>query len=103
MEIQSIIGADIWMAFDWFPGYPAERAEAEKSVQRTTAWAKRCKEWDTAYRATPGARQHMLFGIVQGSTNSADKAALNSPALDLMDMPLEDWLLVSQKKKCITR
>ncbi len=68
MEIQSVIGADIWMTFDWFPGYPAAYEEAQQSVQRTTAWAKRCKERDSAYRATPGARPHLLFGIVQGST-----------------------------------
>jgi queuine tRNA-ribosyltransferase len=68
MEIQSIIGADIWMAFDWFPGYPASREDAELSVRRTTAWAQRCKAWDAAYRSAPNARPHLLFGIVQGST-----------------------------------
>ena len=68
MEIQSIIGADIWMAFDWFPGYPATQDEVRKSVQRTTAWAQRCHDWNGIYSAALGARQHMLFGIVQGST-----------------------------------
>lgn len=68
MEIQSIIGADIWMAFDWFPGYPATREDAELSVKRTTAWAKRCQEWNAQYRASTEAREHLLFGIVQGST-----------------------------------
>jgi len=68
MEIQSIIGSDIWMAFDWFPGYPSAEDEAKKSVARTTAWAARCKEWHNTYVSTTGARPHLLFGIVQGST-----------------------------------
>lgn len=70
MEIQSIIGADIWMAFDWFPGYPATRDDAKHSVERTSRWAKRCREWDAGYRSGEQAREHMLFGIVQGSTFS---------------------------------
>lgn len=63
MEIQSVIGSNIWMAFDYFPGYPAERSDAEHSVQLTTEWARRCKQWSDAH---DGGQQ--LFGIVQGST-----------------------------------
>lgn len=68
MEVQSQIGADIWMAFDWFPGFPATRAEAEQSVQRTTAWARRCQDWDSQYRRKTPDATYQLFGIVQGST-----------------------------------
>jgi queuine tRNA-ribosyltransferase len=73
MEVQSIIGADIWMAFDYFPGYPATREEVEHSVALTTDWAKRCKEWVDAYHTTTEQSQqrekpHQLFAIVQGST-----------------------------------
>lgn len=65
MEIQRAIGADMWMAFDYFPGYPATEEEAKHSVGLTTAWARRCREWFTA---NADAEKHQLFGIVQGSS-----------------------------------
>lgn len=74
MEIQHAIGADIWMAFDYFPGYPAERTDAEYSVQLTTNWAKQCRAWQQEHagektqQANFEVQQHQLFGIVQGST-----------------------------------
>lgn len=66
MEIQAAIGADIWMAFDYFPGYPADPEDAARSVRLTTSWARRCRQW---FDANADARQHQLFGIVQGSTD----------------------------------
>lgn len=63
MEIQSVIGSNVWMAFDYFPGYPAQRADAEHSVALTSAWAQRCKAWSDGH-----AGSQQLFGIVQGST-----------------------------------
>lgn len=68
MEIQSTIGADIWMAFDYFPGYPATRKDSEYSVQLTSQWAQRCKAWFDNYMSTKENGVHKLFGIVQGST-----------------------------------
>jgi len=66
MEIQSVIGSDIWMCFDYFPGFPAPRTEVEKSVTLTTTWAERCKMWkDSTLNPTPNT---LLFGIVQGSS-----------------------------------
>ena len=44
MEIQHAIGSDIWMNFDYFPGYPASQEQIALSVDLTTAWAARCKE-----------------------------------------------------------
>lgn len=62
MEIQQAIGSDIQMCFDYFPGYPASRAEAERSVELTTQWARRCVE--TRHGVS------LLFAIVQGSSFS---------------------------------
>lgn len=59
MEIQQVIGSDIQMCFDYFPGFPASRADAEHSVALTTQWAKRCKDYSSP---------HGLFAIVQGSS-----------------------------------
>lgn len=59
MEMQMAIGADIIMAFDECVPYPADYAYTKESTDRTTRWAKRCREALTT--DTQG-----LFGIVQG-------------------------------------
>ena len=59
VEIQEALGADIIMCLDECTPYPATRETAERSMQITLEWAKRCRE------AGRGAEQ-ALFGIVQG-------------------------------------
>ena len=44
MEIQNALGADIMMAFDECPPYPATHEYMKKSVERTSRWAERCLE-----------------------------------------------------------
>jgi queuine tRNA-ribosyltransferase len=61
MEIQRDLGADIVMAFDECVEYPATREYVERSVARTTRWARRCRD-------VPLAPHQYLFGIVQGGT-----------------------------------
>ena len=59
IEIQESLGSDIAMVLDECLRYPATTEEAEASLRRTNAWARRCRE----------ARRHpdqALFGIVQG-------------------------------------
>ncbi len=60
ISIQKSLGSDIIMAFDECAPYPAEKSYIEKSVQRTTEWAKRCLD------ALKGNRKQAIFGIVQG-------------------------------------
>lgn len=60
IEIENALGADIIMAFDECIPYPADREYSKKSLERTTRWAKRCKE---AHKDT---ERQSLFGIVQG-------------------------------------
>jgi queuine tRNA-ribosyltransferase len=43
IEIQNALGADIIMAFDECVPYPCEYENRKKAVERTTLWAKRCK------------------------------------------------------------
>lgn len=62
MEIQKDLGADIIMAFDECNPYPCDFDYARKSLERTTRWAKRCKD------AHENTGKQALFGIVQGST-----------------------------------
>ena len=60
MEIQNALGSDIMMCFDECAPYGATREYVEKSMERTTRWAKRCKD---AHKNTENLA---LFGIVQG-------------------------------------
>lgn len=60
IQIQNALGADVIMAFDECPPYPAERSEVEAATERTYRWLKRCINAHT--RSTDQA----LFGIVQG-------------------------------------
>ena len=59
MQVQMDLGSDIVMAFDECIPYPADFAYTKASTERTTRWAKRCKE----YKTSP---HQGLFGIVQG-------------------------------------
>lgn len=59
MEIQRDLGADIVMAFDECVEYPATREYVARSSDRTTAWAKRCRDFELQ-------SHQFLFGIVQG-------------------------------------
>jgi queuine tRNA-ribosyltransferase len=84
IEIQLALGSDIIMVLDECPPYPCSKEYARKSLERTTRWAERCKEYfDKNYKkssafslrpdATSGRNSSkpsfrpLLFGIVQGS------------------------------------
>ena len=61
IEIQQALGSDIVMVLDECIPYPSERAYVEKSLQLTTEWAKKCKDYFEKNK-TPQA----IFGIIQG-------------------------------------
>ncbi len=58
MEIQEALGSDIMMCFDECTPYPVDFNYAEKSLELTVKWARRCKDVRKS--------NHALFGIVQG-------------------------------------
>ena len=58
MEIQHALGSDVAMVLDICPALPTQREQLEQAVDRTTRWARRCRE---AFDG-PG----VLFGIIQG-------------------------------------
>ena len=60
MEIQNALGSDIIMAFDECAPYPADRKYVKDSLERTTRWLKRCKEYHK------DTERQSLFGIMQG-------------------------------------
>ena len=77
IDIQRTLGSDIMMVLDYFPGYPATRVAAERSVKLTSDWAAQClehkrteerKNQRTKGRKNRGTKEQLLFAIVQGST-----------------------------------
>ncbi len=86
MEIQLMLGSDIAMAFDECTPYPAEYPYVVKSLELTTNWARRCKEYLEGEKVRRSEREQnnaylrpfthvltltpshlpFLFGIVQG-------------------------------------
>ncbi|EAW38659.1 tRNA guanosine(34) transglycosylase Tgt [Lyngbya sp. PCC 8106] len=59
IQIQNELGADVIMAFDECPPYPASREQVLAATERTYRWLERCI---TAHQRSDQA----LFGIVQG-------------------------------------
>jgi queuine tRNA-ribosyltransferase len=63
MATQAALGADVVMAFDECAPHDCGEDYALRALQRTTAWALRCKDW---WRANVDGQRQALFGIVQG-------------------------------------
>jgi queuine tRNA-ribosyltransferase len=81
MEIQMALGADVAMAFDQCPPYPATEVEVAEACRRTHAWLERCVD-------RHDRRDQALFGIVQGgcwprlrAESAAVVAAMNLPGI----------------------
>lgn len=62
IEFQLVLGSDIIMALDECAPYPCEYEIAKEAKDRTTLWAKRCKE--VKYKKH---NVSSLFGIIQGN------------------------------------
>ncbi len=62
IEIQNKLGSDIMMCLDECPGAQEEREYVQKSLELTTRWAKRCKEYHSKLEGSKA----LLFSIVQG-------------------------------------
>ncbi len=60
VEVQNSLGSDIMMCFDECCQYPSTYEYTKQSMERTTRWAKRCKE------ANINEEKQGLFGIIQG-------------------------------------
>jgi queuine tRNA-ribosyltransferase len=78
IQIQNTLGADVIMAFDECPPYPATRQEVENATARTYRWLERCIQ---SHQRSDQA----LFGIVQGGVylDLRVKAALDLSQFDL--------------------
>lgn len=77
MTVQMNLGADIAMAFDECPPYPAAREIVDDATARTTRWARRSQVAHTR-------PDQQLFGIVQGGVHLdlRERSARELVALD---------------------
>lgn len=80
IAIQNALGADVIMAFDECPPYPAERSAVVAATERTYRWLKRCME------AHQRPYEQALFGIVQGGVY-LDLRAQAAQALAALELP----------------
>jgi len=79
IAIQNQLGADVIMAFDECPPYPASRDAVAEATARTTRWLERCLQ-------AHGRSDQALFGIVQGGTY-ADLRQASARSLVAFDLP----------------
>jgi queuine tRNA-ribosyltransferase len=87
MEIQGALGSDIAMAFDECTPYPATYEYALKSLQLTTKWAKRCKEYNVG---TIHELPLRVFAIVQGGVYPELR---KQSAEELIEMDFEGYAI----------
>jgi queuine tRNA-ribosyltransferase len=69
IEIQCLLGADIVMQLDECIKLPSAKAELDRAMRLSLAWAERCKR---AFEGAPAGRA--LFGIVQGGDDGVLRA-----------------------------
>jgi len=69
IQIQFDIGSDIMIVLDYFTPFNASREEAQKSIDLTIAWAKRCKaEFKKlcSDKNLTDDNRPLLFAVIQG-------------------------------------
>ena len=82
MQIEEDLGADIMMCFDECCPYPSTYEYTKNSMERTTRWAKRCKDSHKTDQA--------LFGIIQGGFF---KDLREKSAKDLIDLDFPGYAI----------
>jgi queuine tRNA-ribosyltransferase len=76
VDVQQRLGADVQMVLDVCPPLPSPPETVRDAVERTAAWAARA-------RAAHTRPDQSLFGIVQGGTDTALRAASARRTVDL--------------------
>jgi queuine tRNA-ribosyltransferase len=86
IEIQQALGSDIAMVLDECIEYPADHARAAGALQRTTEWARRCRDYARAHAEASTTPGQSLFAIVQGGAH-ADLRRESARQLVDLDFP----------------
>jgi queuine tRNA-ribosyltransferase len=85
MQIQIDLGSDIAMCLDTMPLIEHSKKQVELAVQRTSSWAKRCKNHhDRLQERIPKTKRQLLWGIIQGGVHKdlREKSAKEITSLD---------------------
>ena len=88
IDIERVLGSDIMMPLDECAPYPCDRQQAERSVKRTTLWAKQSREH--FLRTKNDHQEQFLFGIVQGATYQDLR---EQSARELMDIGFDGYAI----------
>ncbi|MBI4024151.1 MAG: tRNA guanosine(34) transglycosylase Tgt [Verrucomicrobia bacterium] len=75
MNIQDVLGSDIWMVLDECPPWPCEEPRMRDAVERSIRWARECKQFKAERAArddgpSSPSRKSLIFGIVQGGAHA---------------------------------
>jgi queuine tRNA-ribosyltransferase len=82
VEIQTLLGSDIAMQLDECIRLPQQRAELDRAMRLSLAWAERCKRaFESA--AEPASHGRALFGIVHGGDDHELRAASARSLVDI--------------------
>jgi len=84
IETQNALGSDIMMAFDECAPYPADRKYVKESLERTTRWLKRCKDYHK------DIEKQSIFGIMQGGMY---KDLRHQSAMEIIEMDLPGYAI----------
>ncbi len=84
VEIQAKLGSDIAMVIDECPPWPCEKDDCLRAVERTSIWARECKETAGEMGFLDSGRH--LFAIVQGSSFE-DLRRHSAQTLSQLDFP----------------
>jgi len=83
MAIQRDLGSDIVMAFDECVDYQAPQEYVQQSVERTTRWAERSREY-------PLQDHQFMFGIVQGGIFQSLR---RQSAMEITNIPFDGFAI----------
>jgi queuine tRNA-ribosyltransferase len=82
IEIQIALGADIIMAFDECTEHPASRERARESMEMTSRWARRSKDYFEAHKDdVPWASERMDDAILSSAANAGTPSRLETAGL----------------------
>ncbi|NLY82573.1 MAG: tRNA guanosine(34) transglycosylase Tgt [Clostridiales bacterium] len=84
IEIQNALGSDIMMAFDECIPYDADKIYIKDSLERTSRWLKRCKDYHK------DTENQSIFGIMQGGMH---KDLRYQSAMEIVEMDLPGYAI----------
>lgn len=91
IQIQLDLGSDMIMCLDECPPYPSTYEQAKKSLELTSRWAARCKDYfEKKTGNLPENERPILFGIVQGSLYQDLR---EKSARDLIDIGFDGYAI----------